>query len=265
MSLPSARFHRGKSASRDISQPSTAYSSPKGPFFPRNLVSEADKTNASLTLDLSHVTVSKQHRVGVIVSKTSSYYLVCSEKQWLPVRFADLIGEDGRPVERNRPFEEVKQRTVTVRVRGVGCRAYLSSEPEEDRVKTDDSELKLKAARSLCTDLTALILASKASNSRSSSVPTLLTTSREHLTSHLTELVALPCISETLERKWRTYIGNTSATKVQMRCPGCHLLQCQLLNCGHFQCLRCAVRPLCTHCNAAFSRSDLKLAGLWKS
>ena len=251
------------------SSPSTAFSTPKSlskpiqpPGVEEQLVSGIFDTSQGTIL----ASPARNTRVGVIVSITSSYYLVQSEKEWLPIRFSELIGEDGQVVARSTPFASLKHKTVQLKGRGVTYKAYLAGEKEETEGE-EEPENKGKVvslARKLCEDVTAMVLVAKASNARSSSLPAALSSTCSRLRSALPDLLATPSLSQALANKLRLHYMNLSSP--HPLCPCCRHPQSHLLSCGHYYCLPCLRKApaVCSQCPQPLSKADLKLAACWK-
>lgn len=199
--------------------------------------------------------------MGVIESVTSSYYLVRSGKDWLPVRFADLIDEKGQAVLRNTQFAELKHRTVELKGKGVTYRAYLAGEREEE-----GRERTLSLTRKLCEDVTTMVLAAKASNNRSTSVPLLLSAASSRLRCALPSLSTSSTLSPSLACKLRLHLLNLSSSQFPP-CPSCRRPQSHILSCGHSYCLPCVRQTptVCPHCLQPLSKADFQLAACWKS
>ena len=256
---------RGRQASFH-STTSTAFSTPKGPSKPLQSSHEVQHSSPTV-FDTSQGTVAasseRSARVGVIVSVTSSYYLVRSGKDWLPVRFADLFDEKGQAVPRNTPFASLKHRSVQLKGREVTYRAYLAGGKEEGEGQQRKRTLSL--ARKLCEDVTAMVLAAKASNNRSSSVPLLLSAASTRLRSALPGLLTSPALSPSLTSKLRLHLLNLSSSPLPL-CPSCHHPQFHLLSCGHSYCLPCVRQAptACQHCTHPLSKADFQLAASWK-
>lgn len=251
------------------STPSTAFSTPKSLYKPIQPSSEEEQ-HVSGVFDTSQGTLlaspARNTRVGVIVSITSSYYLVQSEKEWLPIRFSELIGENGQVVARSTPFASLKHKRVQLKGRGVTYKAYLSCEKEETEGE-EEPESKGKVvslARKLCEDVTAMVLVAKTSKSRSSSVPAILSSTCSRLRAALPDLLASPSLAQALASKLRLHQANLSSPFPL--CPCCRRPQSHLLSCGHYYCLPCLrnAPTVCCQCHQPLSKTDIKLAACWK-
>lgn len=270
MSASQGPMKRGRQSSfLGGSSPSTAFSTPKSlskPIQPLPL----EKQHVSGLFDTSQGTIqtspARTTRIGVVVSLTSSYYLVQSEKEWLPIRFSELIGEDGEVVARSTPFTVLKHKKVQLKRTGVTYKAYLIGEKEETEGE-EEPENKgetVYLARKLCEEVTAMVLVAKASNNRSSSVPVILSSARSRLHSALPDLIATPSLSQALANKLRLHLANLSSPFPL--CPYCHHPQSHLLSCGHYYCRPCLRKApaVCSQCHQPLSKADIKLAACWK-
>ena len=218
-----------------------------------------------------------QEAVGVLSSRTSTYYLVRGRGSWIPIRFLDLYNADGEKVPKSTPFAQLKNSLVRVKYvagaaighilpKGSGETQALFSEEVRRPVSTSPTAIRtlLSLTKALSEDVTALALA-KTSNP--SSIAHLIDSSRQHM------MRKLPAVLEELEvsdtRKAQTTLKslklcfeNASISQTMVVCDTCKREKsAYVISCGHRICGKClGQRVRCDICGTRFTKVDMRLA-----